>query len=151
MKRFFFLGFLLALMLLSSAVSAEEHSSEKKVVYDLKSGDVQTLETYLISSIVRNSTYYHDHLEELHVKVVIHGESYGFFQKNQSDQKHIEIGKRFRSLSENYDVEFEVCEVGIKKRKISPESLYDFVKIAPSAAIALINAQNEGYAYLPVH
>ena len=132
----------------SSALADETLSSEKKVVYDLKTGDMETLERTLISGVMKNSVYYQNKLQELKVIVVIHGESYKFFQKK--DQMS-ELGKKLKTLSESYGVVFEICEVGMKKRDISKQSLYPFVDIVPNASIALIDAQSEGYAYLPLY
>lgn len=134
-----------------SALAAEEKMVEKKVVYDLKTGDMEKAEKYLVSAIIRNVTYYQNHFEELHVIVVIHGDSYKFFQKGSKDMKMTELGKKLLSLHDSYNVSFEMCEVGMKKREIKKESLYPYVKIVQNATIALIDAQNDGYAYLPVH
>jgi len=125
--------------------------AEKKVVYNLTTGDIPTLETRLISAVIRNTTYYEGHLEELKAIVIIHGKSYNFFQKGQTDPKMQEIGKKLKSLHENYGVIFQICKVGMEKRKIDPKTLYPFVTIIPNATIGLIDAQHNGYAYLPIN
>lgn len=142
--------FILIVMTLgfSSVLQAEENGMEKKVVYDLKTGDTETLERVLVSGVMRNSVYYQNKLQELKVKVVIHGDSYKFFQK---ESQMTELGKKLKTLHESYGVEFEICKVGMKKRDISEQSLYPFVTVVPNASLALIDAQNEGYAYLPLH
>jgi len=139
------------LLLLLAPLSLLGAEVEKKVVYDLKSGDISTLELRLISAVVRNTSYYEAKLEELKAKVVIHGQSYKFFQQNSKDIKLQELGKKLKSLHENYGVAFEICEVGMKKRKIDPKTLYPFVQIVPNATIALIDAQHAGYAFLPLY
>ncbi|MDM5272726.1 DsrE family protein [Sulfurovum sp. zt1-1] len=144
-------SFLLLLVFPFLLLGAEENAVEKKIVYDLKSGDISVIETNLISAIANNSIYYENHFEELKVKVVIHGDSYKFFVQNSDDLKMKEIGKRLKALYDNYDVTFEMCSVGMKKRNISEKSLYPFVKVVPNSTIALIDAQNDGYAYLPLH
>ncbi len=121
--------------------------SVKKVVYDLTTGDQKTLEFRLISGLVQNKTAFADQLDELEAAVIIHGDSYKFFVKNA---ENAELGKRLRSLAETYGVTFLMCDVGRKKRQIPLETLYDFVKITPSASFGLINLQNDGYAYLPI-
>jgi intracellular sulfur oxidation DsrE/DsrF family protein len=145
-----FVAILLTFMVLgpSSALAAEENSNEIKVVYDLKTGDLKTLERTLVSGVMKNSVHYQNQLKELEVIVVIHGESYRFFQKNN---KMKDLGKKLKGLHESYGVEFEICKVGMKKRGIAAESLYPFVNVVPNASLALIDAQHEGYAYLPVH
>ncbi len=126
-----------------------EKTTEKKAVYDLRTGDIKKIEMQLISSIIKNIAYYQNHLEELHVKVVIHGESYPFFQRS-SNPKMVELGKKLGDLAQSYGVEFEICEVGMKKHNIDPKTLYPFVKIVPNATLALIDAQSDGYGYLPL-
>ncbi|MFT7880409.1 MAG: DsrE family protein [Sulfurimonas sp.] len=137
-----------AILGFSSALAAEENSDEVKVVYDLKTGDLETVERTLISGVMKNSVYYQNQLKELSVKVVIHGDSYKFFQKKKPMTA---LGKKLKTLHESYGVEFEICKVGMKKRGIAAESLYPFVNVVPNASLALIDAQHEGYAYLPVH
>jgi intracellular sulfur oxidation DsrE/DsrF family protein len=145
-----FLRFILITMTLgfSSALAAEENSNEIKAVYDLKTGDSKTLERTLISGVMKNSVYYQDQLQELNVKVVVHGDSYKFFQK---DNNMAEIAKKLKTLHESYGVEFEICKAGLKKNNIPEQSIYPFVKIIPNATIGLIGAQNKGYAYIPLH
>ncbi|MDD3592829.1 MAG: DsrE family protein [Sulfurovum sp.] len=145
-----FLRFILITMTLgfSSALVAEENSHEIKAVYDLKTGDSKTLERTLISGVMKNSVYYQDQLQEFRVKVVVHGDSYQFFQK---DNNMAELGKRLKTLHESYGVEFEICKAGLKKNNIPEQSIYPFVKIIPNATIGLIGAQNKGYAYIPIH
>lgn len=142
---------LFTVMIFSPALSAEERITVKRVVYDLKTGDIKKLKLYLISAVANNSIHYEKNFEELKVTVVIHGNSYKFFQKNMTDPDMIELGKRLHSFHETYDVTFQICEVGLKKRKIPQSTLYDFVEIVPNATIALIDSQNEGYAYLPLY
>lgn len=145
-----FVAILLTCMMFgpSSVLAAEENSNEIKVVYDLKTGDLKTLERTLISGVMKNSVHYQNQLKELVVKVVIHGESYKFFQK---EKQMTALGKKLKTLHESYNVEFEICKVGMNKRGIAAESLYPFVKVVPNASLSLIDAQNDGYAYLPIH
>jgi intracellular sulfur oxidation DsrE/DsrF family protein len=148
LRRFVRILLILMTLGLSSALVAEESSNEIKVVYDLKTGDLKTLERTLISGVMKNSVYYQNQLQELKVTVVIHGDSYKFFQ---NEKQMTTLGKKLKSLHESYNVEFEICRVGMKKRDISEQSLYPFVKVVPNASLALIDAQNNGYAYLPLH
>ena len=39
----------------------------------------------------------------------------------------------------------------MKGKKIDPKTLYPFVELIPNAFIGLVNWQNEGYAYIPIH
>jgi intracellular sulfur oxidation DsrE/DsrF family protein len=150
---------LLILLFFCSLLSAEEASA--KVVYDLTTKNLATFELKILKSIVANKTYYEGKLKELDVSVVIHGGAYRFFaiepNKNKlfkKDKALIEtyktLAKRIKTMSDTYDVEFLICEVGMKKKGLSKKDIYSFVSIIPNATIGLIDRQNEGYAYIPI-
>ena len=145
---------------LISSVQAQEEEESKKVVYNLTTGDISKLEKNLISGIVSHTTYYQSKLEELEVRVVIHGDAYKFFMKDLRHSayayqpelvaKQGELEKRLSTLAKQYNVKFFVCEVGVKQRKLNPKAFYPFVSFVHNAAIGLIDAQNAGYAYLAI-
>ena len=145
-------------LLLSGYLLADE--SSLKVVYDLTTGNVKEFKQKILQGIVFNKAHYEREFKELDVSVVIHGGAYKFFfktlkntpyEKDKQLLKEFEsLKKRIASLSEIYDVEFNICEVGLKNRKIQKKSLASFVKIIPNAAITLIDKQNNGFAYLRV-
>lgn len=150
---------LLLLFFLSIALlNAQEN--RVKVVYDLTTGDLATFELKILKSIVANKNHYEGKLQELDVSVVIHGGAYKFFLKDpahskfKSDKKLLisskELGKRISSMASNYEVEFLICSVGMKKYALAKKDIYDFVKIVKNASIGLIDRQSEGYAYIPV-
>ncbi|MEA1982567.1 MAG: DsrE family protein, partial [Campylobacterota bacterium] len=108
-------------------------SEEKKVVIDLTTGDVSAFEKKILSGIVAHKTYYENSLEELEVAVVIHGGAYRFFVKDLSktlykdDEKlkkvFSDLKKRVASMSDTYEVEFLMCDVGRKKHKLKLENI----------------------------
>lgn len=150
---------LLILLTLCTLLFAEE--GVKKVVFDFTSGNIKTLDKKLLSGIAFNKTHYENQLEKLDVAVVIHGEAYKFFiadlehspYKNDAElaKAHADLGKRLAAMSKNYEVEFIMCESGMKSHKIDKSTLYDFVKLTPSSTIGLIDKQNNHYAYVPIH
>lgn len=133
----------------------------KKVVFDFTSGDLNTFEKKVLSGVAFNKTHYENKLEKLDVAVVIHGDAYKFFiddlknspYKNDAPliKAHDQLGKRLASMAKTYEVEFIMCESGMKSKKIDKSTLYDFVILTPSSTIGLIDKQNDGYAYVPVH
>jgi len=132
----------------------------KKVVFDLTTGDVKTLEKKLLSGIAFQKTHYDSKFEEFEVAVVIHGEAYKFFINDlaaspyKDDTKlvaaHADLSKRISSMSEIYNVEFLICAVGMKNRKIEKSTLYDFVQVVATSTVGLIDKQNDGFAYIPI-
>ncbi len=151
---------IIMITILSMSVAQSDEEVVKKVVYNLTTGDVKQLERRLIGGIIAHTTYYQNKLEELEVRVIIHGDSYKFFMKDLNNTayayqpdlvaKKSDLQKRLGSLSKQYNVEFFVCEVGVKNRKLNPKAFYPFVSMVHNAAIGLIDAQNEGYAYLSI-
>lgn len=150
--------FLVYVFLLIGFAHADD--AVKKVVYDLTTGDIKVFERKVLSGIANSKSHYESKLEELEATVVIHGNAYKFFIndlasspfKSDTDlnQAHKDLLKRLAAMSEIYDVEFLMCEIGMKKQKIDQKSLYKFVKLVPNSTIGLIDKQNEGYAYIPI-
>jgi len=160
MKKINKIAILIFLALFSVNGFCEDALTEKKAVYNLTTGDVETIEKRLIGSIISNSDYYQSKLQEYKVIVVIHGDAYKFFMKDLNNtayafdnkllEKKTELGKRLDSLSKLYDVKFEVCEVGVKNRHLDPKAFYPYVGMVHNAMIGLVDAQNDGYAYIPI-
>jgi len=150
---------LLLLLMLFSFMHAEEEVV-KKVVYDLTTGDIERFQKRLIGGIVTHKNYYHGKLESLDVRVVVHGDAYKFFMHDLNGtvyhfnrrlvKRRVELGKRLKTLAEQYDVKFEVCKAGVRNHHLDPKAFYPFVTFVENAAIGLIDAQNSGYAYLPL-
>lgn len=144
---------------LAGSLFAEE--GVKKVVFDLKTGNIETFEKKVLQGIAFHKTHYEGNLEKLDTTVVIHGDAYKFFVKDlknspyKNDKKliavHDELSKRLTSMSNTYEVEFLMCESGIKALKIDKSNVYDFVKLTPNSTIGLIDKQNEHYGYVPIH
>ena len=150
--------FLIFALLLSLSLSAQDNSN--KVVFDFTNGDTKAFEKKILSGIAFQKGYYESKLEDLEVAVVIHGDAYKFFLKDLSQSKYkndkdlkekqIDFAKRIKSLSSMYDVEFLICNSGIKRLKIDKENIYDFVKLVPTSTIALIDKQKDSYSYVPL-
>jgi uncharacterized protein len=150
---------LLLILTLCGALFAEE--GVKKVVFDLTSGKLEEIEKKVLSGIAFNKTHYENKLEKLDVAVVIHGDAYKFFirdlaaspYKNNAVllKAHDQLSKRLSTMASTYEVEFIMCEAGMKSKKIDKSTLYDFVKLTPSSTIGLIDKQNEQFAYVPIH
>jgi intracellular sulfur oxidation DsrE/DsrF family protein len=148
------------LMILSLSVLLCAEDVVHKVVFDVTTGDSKTFEKTILSGIPVHKTYFEDKMEELDVAVVIHDDAYRFFVKNvsQSPYKNDTVlvkmqetfAKRLQGSVNTYKVSYYMCEAGMKREKITPENIYDFVTLIPNSTVGLIEKQNEGYAYIPV-
>lgn len=148
----------LALMLLVGLSSADNITP--KLVIDLTAGNIKTFEQRILKAIVVNKKYYESKHQDLKVAVVIHGSAYRFFINDLSKTKYKydeelisknkEIQTKVESLFIAYNVEFFACKTGMLKNKLEDEDILSFIKIVPTATIALIDKQNRGYAYLLV-
>lgn len=149
---------LLVLLLFLGVLQAE--SDVKKALFDLTTSDLATIEKRLINGIAFSNKHYKSVGGGVDIRVVIHGGSYKFFVKDVSktkckedkklQAKEKEIHKKLRMLADTYDVKFLMCGVGMKAREIKKDNILDFVEVIPSAMIGLIDAQNEGYAFVPI-
>ena len=136
-------------------------ASEQKVVYDVTTGDVAKIEKGLIGSIEGITDYYKKHNVEYKIAVVISGKAYKYFvrdlekspykrkMKVQKAQKW--LAPLLEKLNKKYDVTFNMCSIGMKARGIDKKVLYNFVSAEKGKSVYLIEYQNAGYAYLPVH
>lgn len=149
---------LLLTLLLGMCLSAQEGY---KAVYDLATSKLETIENRFIKGVVANKNHYENKLQELEVRVIIHGGAYKFFVKDpektvfKGDEELAKADKnllsRLRTLQESYDVKFYMCQAGATSKKLTREDVYEFVEFIPNTTIGLIDAQNEGFAYVPVH
>jgi intracellular sulfur oxidation DsrE/DsrF family protein len=148
------------ILLISMTLFLNAQDGVKKLVLDVTTSDIKNIERKVLSGTVKHKNYYESKLEELEVTIVIHGGAYRYFVKDLSktsykDEKNTiktqaNLHTRLKALSQLYDVEFIICSSGLKKLKINQDNIYDFVKFAPTSTIALINKQNNGYAYIPI-
>ncbi|HEX5670149.1 MAG TPA: DsrE family protein, partial [Sulfuricurvum sp.] len=132
-----------------------------KVVLNVTTGDYKTFEKSVLSGIPAHKTYFENKMEELEVAVIIHGDAYKYFVKNPASTKYKNealllktrevMEKRLQGLNRDYHVEFLMCGVGMKKNDISEKDIYPFVTPIANATVGLIEKQNAGYAYIPVH
>lgn len=133
----------------------------KKVVFDLKTGSIETFEKKVLQGIAFHKGHYEGNLEKLDTTVVIHGDAYKFFVKDlknspyKNDKKlaaaQEQLSKRIASMSSTYEVEFLMCEATMRTLKIDKSNVYDFVKLTPNSTIGLIDKQSEHYGYIPIH
>ncbi len=148
-----FLGLLFATGLL--------HAEVQKVVYDVSTGDAAVLEKRLIGSVESLMADAQERKTEYKIAVVISGKSYKYFVKDLKNSpysgklKVARAQKRLEPLLEKlhkkYGVVFTMCSVGMKAHKIKEETLYGFVEAKRSKSVYLVQWQNRGYAYMPVH
>jgi len=137
------------------------YADAAKVVYDLSSGNTNKIEKHLLNSIAALSNYYTGEKKSLDVIIVISGNAYKYFIDDlksspyASDEEALEIQAyfklRLKNLHEVYGVSFKMCASGMKARKIKKNTLYEFVEAEKMKSVYLIDAQNDGYAYMPVH
>ena len=136
-------------------------ASEQKVVFDLTSGDDAKITKGLIKTVNGLVTYYDENHIDYKIKVVISGNSYKYFVKDLEHSPYkgkLKVAKTQKILAPElaklhtlYNVEFDMCQAGMKMRKIDPKVLYPYVKAEMNKNIYLVKWQNEGYAYLPIH
>jgi len=147
-------------LLLSIFIKSYAEEGEKAVI-NLTTGDLERFKMYLLSGVANSAEYYKNQLKELNVVVIIHGDAYKFFVKDLENSPYKtdetlrknqeEISKKLEYLVNNYHVKFQMCEAGMKSKKINPKTLYPFVELIPNAFIGLVDWQNKGYAYIPIH
>ncbi|WP_373035856.1 DsrE family protein [Sulfurimonas sp.] len=137
------------------------YADEAKAVYDVTSGDSAKIEKHMIKSIKNVYKHYKGQNKEVKTIVVISGDAYKYFIRDLSDSPYAkdksatEIQPKFisalKELNDRYNVTFKMCSAGMKARGIKQETIYKFVHADAIKNVYLIDAQNDGYAYIPVH
>ena len=148
----------LGLVLMSVAALAT--AEERKIVYDLKTGDPDEIVFALFDDIKRNAAHYAERGIDFKAAVVISGQAYKFFVEDiahspfEDDAELPAIQAKFRPILEelvnNYGVEFNMCIVGMQRRNLTADVLYPFVDATKSQPVYLADYQADGYAYLPL-
>ena len=152
-----FKSFLLLLLLGSSTLYAES----VKVVYDLTSGEPAKIKKHLINSVNEVARYYKSQKKEFKAIVVISGNAYKFFVEDLKDSPYLDeleleveqpkLKPLLARLHTEHNVVFDMCETGMASRNIKKKTLYKFVNAEKMKSVYLIDAQNKGYAYMPIH
>ena len=155
MKKFSLLLF--TLFILQTALLA----TEQKAVYDLTTGEPQKLEKFLLKGLKVLAEYYKKEKIDYQMAVVISGNAYQFFVEDLKASPYADdnalkklqpsIAPRLRELAEVYDINFTMCKRGMEAREIPVKSLYDYVEAKKMKNVYLIEFQNKGYAYMPIH
>jgi intracellular sulfur oxidation DsrE/DsrF family protein len=142
MKRRKFVA-LTALAVITSARAAAgaTQESEDKVVYHLSDGLEQA------SNGLRNVG---NHLEvnpNAKIVVVSHARGVDFLMKDAKDKN----GAKYEDLVEQLKlrgVQFDVCEITLRNRKLSKDQFIEYVAYVPSGVAEISRLQHQGYAYL---
>jgi intracellular sulfur oxidation DsrE/DsrF family protein len=133
---------ILTLIFLTVSVIAAEH----KVVFSLTTSKEDVLEEQLIKQIALLNKHYSKQGDSLKVAVVIYGGAYNFFLKSADKS----LKSKLKNLYEKYNVSFDMCGMGMKKRGITNSMIYNFVNPEFNKNVALIKWQNKGYAYIEI-
>ena len=143
------------LFILSSLVA-----SQQKVVFDVTTGNADKIQKGVVQTINGLVSYYEENKIEYRIVVVISGKAYKYFVsdlKNSPYKGKLKVVRAQKKLASKLQklhlkgVEFEMCQAGMKARGIDKTVLYDYVVSDKNKSIYLIEWQNRGYAYLPVH
>lgn len=134
----------LALLAATAATIGARAQGEQqdKVVYHINEGLAQA------SSGLRNIR---NHLEvnpDAKIVVVTHANGVDFLMKGAKDKN----GNKYENLVERFafqGVEFKVCEITLRSRRLSRDQFIDYVSFVPSGVAEITRLQQrEGYAYL---
>lgn len=134
------LKLIISLLLVSSV-----YAVDYKVVYNLTTSKEKSFESAILKGIVDLQKHYKSQGDTLAVAVVISGGSYNFFKKDTS-----RFAQDLEVLAKS-GVKFEVCSVGMQKRKIPKDAMFAFVKLAFNKTAALIEWQARGYSLIDIN
>lgn len=150
----------LLFLILMLLFSLHAEGDAKKVVFDLTIGDINRFEQFVLKGTETLAIHYAEERKEYKPVFIIHGDAYRFFLKDlngtpyEGDKvladRRKALESHLKSLVEHYDVIFEVCSVGMRKKQLPFEKLYTFVTPIFNATAGLVEWQEKGYAYIMV-
>lgn len=154
----FFISLLIILSSYSIAHSAENSPwgdateatgtyKPQKVLYDLTSGNIDTLTGVLDRISYLNKLYNNDPFDTS-IVVIVHGKAIPLFAKEKF--KHFkDVITRAQNLTFGTNIEYRMCQASAKLHGYEPSDIHGFVKMVLMADAEIVKLQNEeGYAYM---
>lgn len=136
MKRIFFVGTLLFVMLTQSFAQAKPYN----VVFDLTIADTATHQRVIrwINGIIAS-------YPDAKIEVVFYGKALPMVETNLSS-----VPTDVKKLAAGKNVTFTVCEHAMKVHNIDKSMLLPGVKTVPDGIYELVSKQADGYGYIKV-
>jgi intracellular sulfur oxidation DsrE/DsrF family protein len=126
----------------TSAAAAEQSSAggqQLKVVYHINNSKAQAL------AGLRNIRNELDVAPNAKVVVVAHSNGVDFLMEDYKDAAKV---KPLVAALAARGVDFEVCEITMKRRHLTKDQFLLEANFTPSGVVLLTKLQNEGYAYI---
>ena len=154
MKRLFLVFAALALAACATTEHAAAPSNVTKVAFDVTTGNPQVLAlTLTVIDLTRKQLI--EAGKTPHIVVTFRGDASYYTQSDLSMVKEADraealaIRAKIRALKAAQGVDsLEQCNVPLASRKIRKESILPEVKLVPNGWIALMDYQQQGYAYI---
>ncbi len=132
----------LFLLLLFGALTAFAQSGQNRVIYHLNLGPEQA------SDALRNIKNHLSVDRNAKIAVVTHAKGVDFLMEGAEDKNGNPYNIAVEELAQQ-GVEFKVCEITLKSRKLDRNKFLPEVKFVPSGVQEVTRLQaEEGYAYL---
>ncbi len=142
MERITLVAAALAASLFAGCAAMPGESQPDKVVYHINEGFAQA------SNGLRNVGNQLEVDPSAKIIVVTHAQGVDFLMKGAKDKN----GAKYEDLVEQLvqrGVQFDVCEITLRNRKMTKDQFIEYVKFVPSGVAEVTRLQQrEGYAYL---
>ncbi len=142
MERITLVAAAFAASLFAGCASMPGEPQQDKVVYHINEGFAQA------SNGLRNVGNQLEVDPSAKIIVVTHAQGVDFLMKGAKDKN----GAKYEDLVEQLvqrGVQFDVCEITLRNRKMTKDQFIEYVKFVPSGVAEVTRLQQrEGYAYL---
>jgi intracellular sulfur oxidation DsrE/DsrF family protein len=128
-----------AALLCFAGTGASAAETQAKVVYHINDAEHQAL------AGLRNIRNQLDTAPNTKIVVVAHANGVDFLMDNYKDAAKV---KPLVAALASRGVDFEVCELTMKRRKLTKDQFVLETNFTPSGVVLLTKLQNEGYAYI---
>jgi intracellular sulfur oxidation DsrE/DsrF family protein len=126
-------------LLCFAGASASAAETQPRVAYHIDDAEHQAL------AGLRNIRNQLDTAPNTKIVVVAHANGVDFLMDNYKDAAKV---KPLVAALAARGVDFEVCELTMKRRKLSKDQFVLEANFTPSGVVLLTKLQNEGYAYI---
>lgn len=146
MQKVLLLFGLLISIVATATIADEKNYAPAKVIYDITSGNIATVNHILDRASLLQNTYGNDPFNAS-IILVIHEDAIPLFAKqNQTEYK--ELNTRAKSLTMADIIWFRLCKASASIQGYNEKDFDEFIALVPMADAEIIELQNQGYGYL---
>ncbi|HEX5025913.1 MAG TPA: DsrE family protein [Agriterribacter sp.] len=136
--KFLLLSFVATVLSLLHNQDLQAQNKEYKVVFDLTSADSTDHQSLIrwLSGISKGNPH-------AQMEVVLYGQSLSMVTTGKST-----VAEDVQTLAKDKNISFSVCEIALKKHKLTKSDLLPGVTTVPDGIAEIVQKQGQGWGYI---